>query len=190
MAIQLWDFKEDIGYVDELDMSIVKKIESDEHKCRSGRIELVPMTAEMYQLFFAEYENDPDVFLPGQEYVHFVYSEERVAKYIQKQKDLNRIPLAIMYDDEIAGEILFKNIEPKVSATMSIVLKNDKYKNHGIGTQAEQLAVQYAFEYLDLRTLYADTIKQNVRSQHVLEKVGFALVREDQEFKYYRTDRV
>ena len=32
-------------------------------------------------------------------------------------------------------------------------------------------------------------IKQNVRSQHVLEKTGFALVREDPEFKYYRIDR-
>ena len=92
------------------------------------------MTAEMYHLFFSEYENDPDVFLPGQEYVHYEYSVEKVVKYIQKQKDLNRIPLAIMCDDEIAGEILIKNIEAKKSATMSIVLKNSKYKGHGIGT--------------------------------------------------------
>ncbi len=72
---------------------------------------------------------------------------------------------------------------------MSIVLKNSKYKDRGIGTQAEQLAVQYVFGKLDIRTLYADTIKTNVRSQHVLEKTGFVLVREDHEFKYYRIDR-
>lgn len=187
--IQIWDLKEDIGYVDELDVAIVKKIGLGEQECRLSRIELTPMTAEMYHLFFSEYENDPDLFLPGQEYVHYEYSVEKVVKYIQKQKDLNRIPLAIMCDDEIAGEILIKNIEAKKSATMSIVLKNSKYKGHGIGTQAEQLAVQYVFGNLDIPMLYADTIKQNVRSQHVLEKVGFALVREDQEFKYYRIDR-
>ena len=153
------------------------------------KIQLIPMTDDNYHLFFLEYENDPDVNLPGQEYVYYKYSEEKVAKYIQKQKDLKRIPLAILYDDEIVGEIIIKNIEQQKSATMSIVLKNTKYKDRGIGTQAERLAVQYVFEELDIPTLFADTIKTNIRSQHVLGKVGFSLVGEDQDFKYYRIDR-
>lgn len=114
------------------------------------KIQLIPMTDDNYHLFFLEYENDPDVNLPGQEYVYYKYSEEKVAKYIQKQKDLKRIPLAILYDDEIVGEIIIKNIEQQKSATMSIVLKNTKYKDRGIGTQAERLAVQYVFEELDM----------------------------------------
>lgn len=153
------------------------------------RIKLASMTAEKYCSFFLEYENDPDVYLPGQEYVHYEYSEEKVAKYIQRQKDLGRIPLAVLYDDEVVGEIVIKNIEPHQCATMSIVLKNARYKDHGIGTQAERLAVQYVFEALDIPTLYADTVRANGRSQHVLEKVGFTLVREDQDFKYYRIDK-
>ena len=72
---------------------------------------------------------------------------------------------------------------------MSIVLKNARYKDHGIGTQAERLAVRYVFDVLDIPTLYADTIRTNVRSQHVLEKAGFALIREEGEFRYYRIDR-
>ena len=154
-----------------------------------NRIKLVPMTDEKYHSFFMEYENDPDLCLPGQEYTHYEYSEEKVAKYIQKQKELNRIPLAIMCEDEIVGEVLIKNIEPRKCATMSIVLKNSGYKNRGIGTQAENMAVRYVFDDLDIPTLYADTIKGNVHSQHVLEKAGFALIREDEEFKYYRIDR-
>jgi len=154
-----------------------------------GRIRLVPMTAEMYHLFFLEYENDPDVYLPGQEYVHYEYSEGKVEKYIQRQKDLGRIPLAILYDDEVVGEILIKNIEPHQCATMSIVLKNAQYKNHGIGTCAERLAVQYVFNDLDIPTLYADAIRTNSRSQHVLEKAGFTLIREDRDFRYYRIER-
>ena len=154
-----------------------------------NRIKLVPMTAKKYHLFFSEYENDPDLYLPEQEYVHYEYSEGKAAKYVQRQKELKRIPLAVLYDDEVVGEILIKNIEPHKCATMSIVLKNAQYKNHGIGTQAEKLAIQYVFNDLDIPTLYADTIRTNSRSQHVLEKAGFTLVREDQDFKYYRIDR-
>lgn len=154
-----------------------------------GNVRLVPMTAEMYRLFFLEFENDPDVYLPGQKYVRYEYSEEKVAKYVQRQKDLRRIPLAILSDEEIVGEIILKNIEPHQCATMSIVLKNAQYKDHGIGTQAEKLAVQYVFHDLEIPALYADTVRTNSRSQHVLEKVGFTLIREDQDFKYYRIDR-
>ena len=153
------------------------------------RIKLVPMTAEMYRSFFLDYENDPDIYLPGQAYVRYEYADEKVAKYVQRQKDLKRIPLAVLYDDDIVGEIIIKNIEPHQCATMGIVLKNAQYKDHGIGTQAEKLAIQFVFDDLDIPTLYADTIKTNSRSQHVLEKVGFTLFREDPDFKHYRIDR-
>lgn len=152
-------------------------------------IRLVPMTEEMYRSFFREYENDPDLLLPGQTYVPYVYSEEKVRKYIQKQRDRNRIPLAVLCGDDIAGEIILKDIEPRRCATMSITLKNAGYKDHGIGTRAERLAVQYVFDTLDIPTVYADTVRSNARSQHVLEKVGFSLIREDKEFRYYRIDK-
>ncbi len=154
-----------------------------------SRIRLAPMTGEMYRSFFLDYENDPDMCLPGQGYVHYEFSEEKVAKYVQRQKDLGRIPLAILHDDEIVGEIIIKDIEPHKCATMSIVLKNARYKNHGIGTQAERQAIQYVFDDLDIPTLYADTVRTNSISQHVLEKAGFTLIQEDQCFKYYRMDR-
>ena len=153
------------------------------------RIRLVPMTDEMYHSFFKEYENDPDLCLPGQAYVHYEYSKEKVRKYIQRQQDRNRISLAIMYGDEIVGEIIIKNIEPHICATIGITLKNARYKDCGIGTQAERLAIQYVFDTMGIPTLYADTIQSNARSQHVLEKAGFSYIREDQDFKYYRIDK-
>ena len=158
-------------------------------KVEQDIIRLAPMTPEMYRTYFVEYENDHDLFLPGQAYAPYVYSEEKVAKYVRRQQDLNRVPLAIMYGNEIVGEIIIKNIEPHKCATMGIALKNAKYKDRGIGTQAEKLAVRYVFDELDIPTLYADTIRTNCRSQHVLEKVGFAFVREDRDYKYYRIDR-
>lgn len=69
---------------------------------------------------------------------------------------------------------------------MSIHLQNDAVKGKGYGTQAERLAVQYAFNELGMKTIHADAILKNTRSQHVLEKVGFQLLGEDDAFKYYR----
>ena len=152
-------------------------------------VRLTPMTDEMYHSYLREYENDPDLYLPGQTYEHYVYSEERTAQYIRRQRDLNRVTLAILFGGEIAGEIILKNIEAHTCATMGISLKNAGYKDRGIGTEAEKLAVRYVFREMDIPTLYADTIQTNRRSQHVLEKVGFVLIREDKDFKYYRIDR-
>ena len=94
-----------------------------------------------------------------------------------------------MLGDEIAGEIVIKNIEPDVSAAMGIAMKNDSYKGRGIGTRAERLAVRYVFEELDIPTLYTDTLIGNLRSQHVLGKAGFRLTGEDGDFRCFRIDR-
>ncbi len=151
-------------------------------------VKLTPMTDEMYRLYLREYENDPDLYMPGQKYVHYEYSEEKAERYVKRQRDLKRITLAILCDDDIVGEIIIKNIEEHRCATMGIALKNAKYKDRGIGTAAERLAVGFVFRELDIPTLYADTIQKNTRSQHVLEKVGFSCIREDEDFKYYRID--
>ena len=47
---------------------------------------------------------DPDLFFEGQEYRPYEYSDEKVAKYIQRQKDLDRVILAIMCDGEIVTQ--------------------------------------------------------------------------------------
>ena len=154
-----------------------------------NNVSLTSMAPEMYHRYFMEYENNPDLYLDKSKYVSYTYSKEKVDQYIQRQADLKRIPLAILVDDDIAGEIIIKNIEDHKCATMGLSLKNARYKDHGIGTHAERLAIHYVFETLDIPTLYADSIQTNTRSQHVLEKVGFTLIHEDKDFKYYRIDR-
>ena len=64
-----------------------------------------------------------------------------------------------------------------------------EYRGKGYGTQAERLAVKTAFDEIGMAAVNADTIRKNTRSQHVLEKVGFRFVGEDETFKYYRIER-
>ena len=155
----------------------------------SKDIYLLPMTAEMYHAYFKEYQNDPDLYIDKSSYAVYSYDEEKVNQYIKRQADLKRKTFAIMFGDEMVGELIIKNIEEHQCATMGIAMKNAKYKDRGFGTRAEQLAIQYVFHELDIPVLYADSIQSNKRSQHVLEKVGFRLIKEDGDFKYYCVER-
>lgn len=67
--------------------------------------------------------------------------------------------------------------------------QNDSVKGQGIGTIAEQLILDYATDQLGMKTVYADSILKNTRSQRVLEKVGFALIGIDDTFKYYKFEK-
>ena len=160
-----------------------------EKKADPGRVRLAPMTREMFEDYCREYENDPDLYLDPARYVPFQYSEVWIDRYLRRIADLGRVQLAILYEDKTVGEIVLKNIEPKKSATMGLTLKNAAYKDRGIGTRAERLAVEYVFHELDIPVLCADTIRTNARSQHVLEKVGFTFLREDADVKYYEIRR-
>lgn len=73
--------------------------------------------------------------------------------------------------------------------TLSIHLQNDTVKGKGYGTRAELLALQYAFDVLGMVAVNADTVAKNTRSQHVLEKVGFQFIKQENGFKYYRYER-
>lgn len=153
------------------------------------KISLMPMSDEMYYEYFKDYENDPDLFFDKAEYKPYVYSVEGVTRYIERKKRKQQIPMAIVYGEEVIGELIFKELVPNDSVTIGISLRKSKYKDHGYGTQAEKLALAYAFDTLGVKTVLADTLLTNTRSQHVLEKIGFVETHRDEMFRYYRCQR-
>lgn len=151
-------------------------------------IQLKPMTDEMYHSYAKEFENDPDLFENIKDYTHYVYSIERANSYLKRIKEKNRIIMAVLNDDEIIGEIIFKNIIENESLTLGITMKNPKHKDKGYGTIAEKMAIKYAFDNLNVRKIYADCLISNKRSEHVLKKVGFKEIRRDERFVYFEFD--
>ena len=154
-----------------------------------NEILLKPMTPEMYHEFFREYQNDMDLYLDKNEFFEYIYDKSKVDAYIQRQIDLKRLPFAIMLGNDIVGELKIYDIEACESATLGITMKNKNYKDRGFGTRAEQLAIEYVFYELDIPMLYADSVLTNTRSQHVLEKVGFRFIYEDEQRKHYKITR-
>lgn len=151
-------------------------------------INLVIMKKLLSQQFFQGFHNDPDIFMECDRFSDYSYCEEAVDARWERQKQLGRLHLAVMLEEEPIGEILFKDIR-NAEATFSIHMKNDRFKNRGYGTKAEILALNYAFHTLQLKTVFADAIQKNKRSQHVLEKVGFVRTHGDDQFIYYRCDK-
>ena len=93
-------------------------------------------------------------------------------------------------DAEVIGELQLKQIDrDRKECTLSIHMQNDSVKGKGYGTQAEKLAIKYAFEKLGMLAVNADAVLKNTRSQHVLEKVGFRFVKEEGIFRYYRVEQ-
>jgi len=147
------------------------------------------MTAEMHDEFFRGYENDIELFADKSQFKPCVYSLEAVSAYREKQRRRGRISLAVIAEGRLAGEVVIKNISPGKSAELGITMMNDRFKGRGYGTAAERLVLDYVFRVLEIPVLYADSVLANARSRHVLEKVGFRLIKTDAEFAYFIAER-
>jgi len=149
-------------------------------------ISLSPMTKEDAHNLFSDFENDKSLFEQAEDYKEYIYDYDVVDNYISKQLKKGYILLSIIYKNDVIGEIRFKGIEDSCSE-IGIVLKNDRYKNKGIGTIALSKALDYAKDILKLNKVVAKILKTNKRSQHIFEKIGFVFYDEDEHFdKFYK----
>ena len=153
-------------------------------------ITLTAMTRELARMYYREFVLDYDLFEDKTKYQPFQYSEDFSDKRVERYAQMGRIFMAVMLDEKPIGEIVLKNIDyNRKCCILGISMINDTYKNRGYGTAAELQILKYAFEELQMETVFADTLIGNLRSQHVLEKVGFIRTHQDEHFVYYRCDR-
>ncbi len=153
-------------------------------------ISLEIMTKDQNRTFFRDFANDPLMFMDSQPFTEFVYSAQRADSIWERHRNLDRVHLAIMLDGKPIGEIILKNIDASAgSCTMGIHLQNDQVKNKGYGTNAEILALEYAFTEMKMNKVFADALIKNLRSNHVLEKVGFERIGMDESFIYYQCSK-
>lgn len=153
-------------------------------------ISLCLMTKELCHELFKGWENDPDIYPDTELFTEYNYDENKVNVYFESKQDPSRVLLAIMKNNAPIGEIQLKKIDREnKECTLSVHMQNDTVKGHGYGTCAERLALRYAFDVLGMTAVNADTVAKNKRSRHVLEKVGFRYIKEENGFKYYRCEQ-
>lgn len=153
-------------------------------------ISLCIMTRALCHELYREWENDPAIYMDMDRFTAYQYDEAAVDRYFDSKQEPSRAFFAVMKDGEPIGELHLKRIDrEKKECTLSIHLQNDTVKGHGYGTRAEQLALRYAFDTLGMSAVNADTVVKNMRSRHVLEKIGFRFIKEENGFRYYRYER-
>ena len=155
-----------------------------------SQISLRIMTRELCHKLFKGWENDPALYTDMTRFSTYRYDEAAVDRYFDTKQSPTRVHFAIMKGDEPIGELQLKQIDrEKKECTLSIHMQNDAVKGLGYGSCAERLALKYAFDELGMAAVNADTVIKNTRSQHVLEKVGFKFLREEDGFRHYRCER-
>ena len=149
------------------------------------KIILKSYTLERCHEFYRSYISDPSMT-----YSNYIYIEEKVNEYFRsKVLDQSRHFFAICINESVIGEIQLKRINlEKRHGTLSIHLINDKYKGYGYGTEAEKLMIEFAGNELGLQTIYADTVHRNDRSKHILLKLGFEYLYDDEVLSYFKID--
>lgn len=153
-------------------------------------ISLCIMTRELCHQFLREFENDPAVYEDESQFHPYVYSKEAADSFYEHKQVPGRLELVAMKDGRTIGHVQLKNInQEKRECELGLYMQNNSVKGLGYGTQIVRLALKYAFENLDVDTVYAYTILKNTRSQHVLEKDGFQYINDKEGFKCYRFTR-
>lgn len=150
-------------------------------------IELQKITLEGMNELDRGFQRDPATFADMSLFSEYQYSPEETQKRFERYSASDRRHFLIMLDGHPVGEIGVKHIDwNKMKGELSVHLQNDAVKNRGIGTKAERLLLAYAFDELGLSAVTAQVIEKNTRSRHVLEKVGFEFVRQENGFRHYR----
>ena len=154
------------------------------------QISLCVMTRELCHQLYQGWENDPAIYMDMGLFSPYCYSKEAVDRYFDAKQTPDRVLFAILKGGAPVGELQLKQIDrEKRECTLSVHMQNDGVKGRGYGTQAERLALRYAFDVLDMAAVNADTVVKNTRSQHILEKLGFQHVGDEGDFRYYRCRR-
>lgn len=89
--------------------------------------------------------------------------------------DVKQLRLVISdKQNKALGLVDLYDFDPKHKrAGVGIVIAEEKERSKGIGAEALELVVTYAFNILEMRQVYANILEENKRSIHLFEKLGF-----------------
>ena len=155
------------------------------------KVVLAEMTRERMHELYREFSFDPDIFEQSLQGKKYIYCQEKVdALFEIRSEERNSLAFAVMAGKRVIGEVGLRKIDAENrTCELSIHLQNDGVKNKGYGTEAELLAVEYAFAQLKMESIWAEALEKNTRSQHVLEKIGFQYQSVKNGYRKYRLER-
>ncbi|HBT40371.1 MAG: GCN5-related N-acetyltransferase [Thermotoga sp. 50_1627] len=102
-----------------------------------------------------------------------IREEEWVKNLYTGQRDIV-FAIAMAETNQLVGTTGLHSIDwVNRCAEFGIAVTDKSYWNSGLGTQATQLTLRYAFEYLNMNRVQLRVYEYNHRAIHVYEKCGF-----------------
>ena len=149
------------------------------------RLVLFPYTAENLALFnsdLALFEETYGVVYRGEELDHLLTGflkklEKEIAEDPEHYLFFTEFLIALKENSRVVGSIDYKYI-PRDGVTEVGYGMNPAYTGHGYMTEALTAFLDFG-KKLGIRTVRADTLPDNVKSQNVLKRCGFRFLRED-----------
>ena len=158
------------------------------------KIEIVKMSRDQMHEMYREFTMDPMIFDDMElfeQVKNYVYDPEKVDMlYDMRIAEEGSHLFAVMLDGKVIGEVGLRHYSDETKeCELSVHMMNDSMKGKGYGTQAEKLAIDYAFDVLGAESIFAESLIKNARSQHIMEKLGFKYFGEEEGFKQYRLEK-
>lgn len=154
-------------------------------RIETERLVLFPYTAENLALFNSDlpsFEREFDVKYRGEELdcllTGFLKKLEReIADDPENYLFFTEFLIVCRENDTVIGSVDFKYV-PRDGATEVGYGLNPRFEGRGYMTEALTAFLELG-RRLGVKTVLADTLKDNLRSQRVLRKCGFRFLRED-----------
>lgn len=149
------------------------------------RLVLFPYTAENLALFnsdIAEFEKVFGVSYQGEELDHLLTGflkklEKEIAGDPENYLFFTEFLIVLKENDRIIGSVDYKYV-PKDGVTEVGYGMNKAYEGHGYMTEALYAFLKFGKEN-GIKTVRADTLVDNIKSQNVLLRCGFRFLYED-----------
>ena len=149
------------------------------------RLVLFPYTSKNLALFNSDlprFEREFGIVYSGEELDHLLVGFlQRLEKEIADDKEhflfFTEFLIVKKETSHVIGSIDFKYV-PKDGVTEVGYGMNPKYEGNGYMTEALGAFLDFG-KSLGIKTVRADTLKDNVKSQNVLKRCGFRFLREE-----------
>ncbi len=161
-------------------MKLKKTDGIDNHK-DLDKIKLRPLTIQDFELVW-NWSRDT-MFCLANGWALYQSSEQLYNWWLQCvfQGSDDFVRLGIEWNGDLIGYADLANLNSN-TAELGIAIGESKLWGNGIGYRAALCTIQYGASKLGVTTFYAETVKTNIRSRKMLEKIGFKEVgRSDEE---------
>ena len=157
------------------------------------RLVLFPYTKENLALFNADlpgFEREFDVMYQGEELDYLLQNfllklEKEIADDPDNYLFFTEFLIVLKENSRIIGSIDYKYV-PKDGVTEVGYGMNPQYEGHGYMTEALKAFLLFG-KSLGIKTVLAETLKENIKSQNVLKRCGFSFLKDDGNLRW-KTD--